>query len=45
MEPHYVMKYLSREVSLLSDEVIWGVCELYHEYLDLLVRKNDIDQI
>ena len=40
LEPHYIMKFLSREVSYLQDEVVWSVCELYHEYLDLLVRKQ-----
>lgn len=41
MEPHYIMKFLSREVSYLPDEVVWSVCELYHEYVDLLVGEKD----
>ena len=41
LEPHYIMKFLSREVSYLPDEVVWSVCELYHEYVDLLVGEKD----
>ena len=37
LEPTYIMKFESRHLYLLSDDVIWEVCEAYNRYLDLLV--------
>lgn len=37
LEPHYIIKIASRHLQDLTDSDVWHVCELYAEYLELLV--------
>lgn len=37
MEPHFIVKFASRHLADITDSGVWHVCELYAEYIELLV--------